>query len=327
MQSRLLAHPDVSRSVHQSKRAAVRERIRAIGRATAGALWKWVGTSKHVLYRVAKDFDRHDYANLAAALAFFFMLSLFPLLILLSSVASFVWNGAAFGEVLNALSHVVPKDAMTVIATVLDDVLGSNLELFSLGMAGALLAASGGFSAMIGALNTAYDVPEGRPYWKKRLVAIWLTLAVGAMTIAALVALVLGPHFGEWLSRWIGASPYFATAWPYLRWSATIAFAIVSVELLYFAAPNVRQRFRAQVPGAIVAIAVWLATSYVLSWYLRNLSNMSKTYGTFGAVVALMLWLYISALAVLIGAELNSELAHSNKAQLPVKERGTLANG
>ena len=270
--------------------------------------------------RVARDFDRNHYSNAAAALAFFLMLSLFPLLIFLSSLLSYIWTPAAFEQAIHAMSGVVPQSTLNVILSVLDDVLRTNFQLVSFGMLGALFAASGGFNALIGALNLAYDVPEGRPYWKKRLIALELTVMVGALTLAALSAMILGPHFGIWLNRWTSANSYLTTAWPYLRWTGTIVFAVFSVELVYFLAPNVNQRFRAQVPGAAVAVAAWVLSSYGLSWYLHDISNMNRIYGALGAPVALMLWLYVGALAILIGAELNSELTRSSGAKLQQKE-------
>ena len=267
---------------HAYRRGAGDERPRLT------AIRDWLRRSRSILVRVASEFDRNDYSTRAAALAYFFLLALFPLLIFLASLLSYAPIANLFDEVVDLMSAVVPSDAMGLIRAVLRDVLRTNVEMLSMGMAGALLAASSGFNAVIGALNVAYDVAEGRPYWKKRLVALGLTILVGAMTLAALASLVLGPHFGVWLSRWVGVSPYFAIAWPYLRWIATIVFAVLSVELLYFIAPNVKQRFRSQIPGAIVAVVMWVGTSYGLSFYLHNLSNMSKTYGTLGAVIALM---------------------------------------
>ncbi len=275
---------------------------------------------KRFVSRIAGEFDRRDYSTHAAALAYFFLLALFPLLIFLASLLSYAPIANLFDEVVELMSAVVPRDAMMLIRAVLRDVLRTNVGLLSVGMAGALIAASSGFSALIGALNLAYHVAEGRPYWKKRLVALGLTILVGILTLAALVALVLGPQFGSWVTRWLGVNPIFASLWPYLRWTAAVGFAVISVELVYFLAPNVKQRFRAQVPGAIVAVVALITSSYGLSWYLRHLANMAKTYGTLGAVIALMLWLYVSALAILIGAGLNSALARSEGQQLPEKE-------
>lgn len=280
-----------------------------------------LGYIQRALVCAAKDFVRNNYLTYAAALAFFFLLSLFPLLIFMASALTLVPLPNLFDQILELMARVVPPDAMGVVQGVLRDILRGGTSLLSLGILGAIWAASGGFAAMIGAINVAYDVREGRPYWKKRLVAIGLTVLVGCMTVVALTAMVLGPRFGEWLAAHVNLSPVFAAVWPYLRWTAILAFTVLSVETLFYFAPNVRQRFWAQFPGALVTVVLWLGASYGLGRYLSSFADFNKTYGTLGAAVALMLWFYITALAVLIGAELNAELIRARGEFVKVKER------
>jgi membrane protein len=142
------------------------------------------------------------------------------------------------------------------------------------------------------------------------------------VTIAS-TAMVVGPQFGEHLAARVGMDPQFAAAWPHIRLFGALLFTILSVELLYFIGPNVQQRFWAQIAGAIVAVAIWLGASYGLGVYLRNFADINKSYGALGAVIALMLWFYLSALAILIGAEINAELLKSEGERLPVKEVAT----
>jgi membrane protein len=269
----------------------------------------------------ARDFDRNNYLTYAAALAFFFLLSLFPLLIFLASTLALMPIPDLFEQVVELMARVAPPEAMGIVQAVLRDILRGNTGLLSIGILGAIWAASGGFAAMIGALNVAYDVREGRPYWKKRLVAIGLTILIGCMTTVALTAMVLGPRFGYWLSSHLYLSPVFAAVWPYLRWAAILAFTVLSVETMFYLAPNVRQRFLSQLPGALVTVLVWLGASYGLGWYLRNFADFNKTYGALGAAVALMLWFYLTALAVLLGAELNAELTRARGESVKEKER------
>jgi membrane protein len=124
---------------------------------------------------------------------------------------------------------------------------------------------------------------------KKRVLTLGLTLLTGIMVALALIAMVLGPSFGFWLTSKLGVSWMFATLWPYIRWVATITFTILSVETIYFLAPNVKQKFTAQIPGAVLAVGSWIVASWGLGWYIRNFAHYNKTFGALGAVVALML--------------------------------------
>jgi membrane protein len=272
------------------------------------------------LRNALRDFDRNNYLSYAGALAFFFLLAVFPLFIFLASLLAYVPIPNLFGHIVDTMSRIVPEDAMGVVRGVLHNVLSTNKELLSGSILGAVFAASGGFTALITILNIAYDVREGRPYWKKRLPALGLTLLTGVMVTAALVAMALGPRFGLWLSSKLAAGWVFAALWPYIRWAAVAAFTVLSVETIYFLAPNIKQKFTAQVPGAVLAVLSWIAASWALGWYIRNFAHYNKTFGALGAVVALMLWFYTTAIAIIFGAELNSELVHATGNRLLQKE-------
>ena len=161
---------------------------------------------------------------------------------------------------------------------------------------------------MIVALNSAYLATEERPLWKRQLVAIGLTMVVGAMLIASLFLLLLGARIGSWLAALMGMDSALAATWPYIRWLVVVGFTSLSVEMLYLIAPNVKQRFMAQLPGVAVAVVLWLASSLGLGLYLRSFAEFTAIYGTLGAMIALMLWFYFSSLAILIGAEVNAQL-------------------
>ncbi len=190
----------------------------------------------------------------------------------------------------------------------------------SFGILGTLWAASGGFSVAIEALNIAYEVEETRPFWKTRPLSIGLTFIIGALLLVALAVMVVGPRFGEWLAGKAHVSQLFVIIWPYLHWTLSVAFTVLAVEALYFLAPNVKQRFFATLPGAIVAVGFWLGLSYLLGIYFRSFANFNKTYGTLGAAIALMVWLYWTGFAMLVGAELNAEIAKvSARGKVPQK--------
>jgi len=203
---------------------------------------------------------------------------------------------------------------MGLVRRVLADVVSPNKGTFlSLGVLGTLWAASGGFAATIEALNIAYDVRDDRPFWKTRPLAVGLAFLTGTLLLVALSVMVVGPRFGGWLAGRVHLSELFVLLWPYIHWTVAVGSTILAIEALYFLAPNLEQRFLATLPGAVVAVSCWIGLSYLLGIYFRHFGTFNKTYGTLGAAVALMVWLYWTGFAMLVGAELNQELAKISK--------------
>lgn len=256
-----------------------------------------------------QDIMRNHTMALAAGLSYYFVLSLFPALILAASIVSFLPVPNLFDRILAAMQSVVPADSMGLVRAILKDVITPNKGSFlTLGILGTLWSASGGFASLIEALNVAYDVPETRPIWKTRLLAIGLMIVIGGLLVVGAFSMFLGPQFGAWLASKLHLSGAFAVVWPYLRWAISIAFTVLAVELLFYWGPNVKQRFWATLPGAMVGVGFWIASSYALGLYFQQFAHFNKTYGTLGAAVALMVWLYWSWLFILAGAEVNAEL-------------------
>jgi membrane protein len=273
-----------------------------------------VGELQDALLRTYDDIGDHHTLQMAAALSYYFVMSLFPSLIVLSAIVAYLPVPDLFDQALNLMARFIPPDSMGVVKKVLADVVTPNRNAFlSAGLLGTLWAASGGFAAAIEALNIAYDVQETRPFWKTRPVAIGLTVLVGSLLIIALAVMIVGPQFGNWLSERLHLSVLWQWLWPYIHWTISIGFTVVAVEFLYFLAPNVKQRFFATLPGAILAVGCWIGLSYLLGIYFRSFANFNKTYGTLGAAIALMVWLYWTGFAMLVGAELNAELARKTK--------------
>ena len=265
---------------------------------------------KTALTRTYADVLRNHTLQMAAALSYYFVLSLFPALIFLSAVVAYFPVPNLFEQALGMMARFLPADSMGLVRRVLADVITPNRGAFlSFGILGTLWTASGGFAAAIEALNIAYDVQDDRPFWKTRPLAIALALITGFLLLLALSVMIVGPRFGQWLAIRVHLSSVFVLLWPYIHWSIAIGFTVLAVEALYFLAPNVRQRFLATLPGAVLAVGCWLALSYLLGMYFRHFANFNKTYGTLGAAIALMTWLYWTGFAMLLGAELNAELA------------------
>jgi membrane protein len=265
---------------------------------------------KHALIETYEDVPRNHTLQMAAALSYYFVVSFFPALILLSALVAYLPVHDLFNEVLSVMTRLLPPDSMGLVRRVLSDVITPSRGTFlSLGILGTLWTSSGGFSAAIEALNIAYGVQDDRPFWKTRPLAVGLAVVIGILILVALSVMIVGPRFGEWIATRIHLSHLFVLVWPYIHWSVAIGFSILAVETLYFLAPNVKQRLRATLPGAILAVSCWIALSYLLGLYFRHFASFNKTYGTMGAAIALMTWLYWTGFALLVGAELNCELA------------------
>ncbi len=265
---------------------------------------------KRAFVRATKDVLRHHTFQVSAALSYYAVLSVFPALIVLSAIVGLVPLPDLFNHILLLMARLLPADTMKVVDSVLLDVLSSSKATWlSFGTLGTLWVASTGFDALIEALDIAYDVKDDRPFWKTRLLAIALAAVNGGLLVVGLAVMLVGPRFGDWLAAEVGVSSLFAAVWPALRWIIAITFTVLAVELLYFLGPNVKQRFSATLPGAILSVGVWNILSFLLGIYFRHFANFSRTYGTLGGVIAFMTWLYWTSFVLLVGAELNAELA------------------
>jgi len=264
--------------------------------------------------------NHHDLA-IAAGLSYYFLLSLFPALIFAAGVLPYMPIPDLFNRILDIMSRVAPQDSMAMVRKIVSGIVSHRHGgLLSVGMLGMLWSAAGGFTAVMEGLNIAYEVPEKRSWWKTRLLALGLTTLIGALVVVSLGVMIVGPEFGAWLSARLDLSMVFAAVWPILRWAVAIVFIVLAVELVYFLAPNVKQRFKNTLPGALLAVVGWIAASYLLGFYFRHFANYNKTYGALGAVIALMLWFYVSGIALLFGAEINSGFLKARGKDAKMKE-------
>jgi membrane protein len=265
--------------------------------------------AREVIINVYNEIRRTRVFNIAAGLSYYFLLSLFPLLILLATILGYLPVPNLFNQAMDLAARIVPGDAMGLVQRILHSVLTPGRgKLLSFGIIGTLWAASGGFSAMIDALDIAYDARKSRPMLKQRLVAVGLTFLTGGLMSLSLVLTMIGSRAGIWIGKLLHLSDAFQFSWPYIRWGIIIGSIVLAMELLYFIGPNIKQRLKDSLPGAVLGTALWILISAAVNAYVSHFANYNKTYGTIGAVIALMLWLYVSSIAILIGAELNSEL-------------------
>lgn len=271
-------------------------------------------TIGRVVLQTYRNVDRNHTWHMAAALSYYSALSLFPALILLSAIVAYLPVPNLFDHALAFMARLLPSDSMGLIGRVLSDVVTPNRKfVLSFGVLGTLWATSRGFAAAIEALSMAYDVRDDRPFWKTVPLAVGLALTTGSLIVVALLVMVVGPRFGEWLAGMVHLSGFFVLLWPYGRWAIAVGFAVIAIEIIYFFAPNVKQPFRDTLPGAVFAMACWIVLSCLLEEYFSHFASFNKTYGTLGAAIALMVWLYWTGFAILLGAELNAELAKVNE--------------
>ncbi len=280
---------------------------------------------KDAIWRTVENVPQKHTLQMAAALSYYYVISIFPALVLLSAIVAYLPVADPFNRVLSLASGFIPPDSLELLRQALANVVTPNrATLLSFGLLGTLWTASGGFAAAIEALNITYEVEEARPFWITRPLAIGLTILVGILLLVALGVMIVGPQFGTWLSNRMGLSWLLAQSWPYIHWIVSVGFTVLAVEFLYFIAPNVKQRFWSTLPGAIFSVACWIGLSYGLGIYFRNFAHFNKTYGTMGVAVATMVWLYWTSFAMLIGAELNCQVAkESAKGKIQQDEDGS----
>jgi membrane protein len=262
--------------------------------------------------RIWKRINDHDLFGRAAQLSYYFLLAVFPLLLFLVTLLGYFAEAGSdlHNKLLSYLSTVLPSSSVMLIHTTLNEITkargGGKL---SLGILAALWAASNGMGAISSTLNVAYAVKEERPWWRVRLVSIFLTIMVSVFIIVALAIVFFGGHLGDRLAAQFGFSAAFTLAWKVLQWPIALLFLVLTFDLIYYLAPNDRRpKRRLWTGGAITAVTLWLLVSFGFKLYLHFFNSYSVTYGSLGALIVLMLWFYFTGLAILIGGEVNSEL-------------------
>lgn len=288
---------------------------------------------KQLAGRVWNEMKRDDVFGDAAKLAYYFLLALFPLLIFLTSaIGLIVGSGTGMRRAMFAyLARMMPSSAFQLIdSTMLEVTTASSAGKLSFGLLAALWAASNGMGAITEALNTAYDVEESRSWWKQRAVAVALTIGLSVLIILALALVIGGGRIADYLASILGFGAAFAIAWKILQWPIAFAFMLLAFALIYYSAPDLRdQDWKWITPGSVIGVALWLLASFGLKGYLHFFDSYSMTYGSLGAVIVLMLWLYLTGVAVLTGGEVNSEIenAAAERGAPDAKTKGSKSPG
>ena len=282
-------------------------------RVAAESPWKLGGLGvRQLVERVWTEAWEDEILDRAAALSFYLLSALFPALLFLTALFALLPIPDMMGQLTGYLARVLPADAASITQRTLGEIAGgARGGLLSLGVLLALWAGSSGMMAVITTLNIAFDVKEPRPWWKRRLVAIALTAGFALFIMSALVLLVFGPKIGAMVAGRLGLGSVFTVAWNAVSVPLVIFFVLVGIQLVYYLAPAGDQEWNWLTPGAVVALAVWLAASFGLRAYVDNFGSYNVTYGSIGGVILLMLWLHLTAVAILLGAEVNSEIEHA----------------
>lgn len=264
------------------------------------------------LRRIWERINDHNVLGRAAQLSYYFLLALFPLLIFLVTLLGyFASAGSQLREsLITYLGSVMPYAALTLVHTTLDEVTASRGGgKLSFSLLAALWVASSGMGAISDTLNSAYNVKETRPWWKVRLISVTLTVGLALLILTALIIVLYGGKGGDFVANWAGLGSAFTTGWRMLQYPTMLAFVYLTFQLIYFFAPNrPRRKWRWLSVGALVALVLWLMISFGLRIYLHFFNSYSLTYGSLGALIVLMLWFYLTGVAVLVGGEVNSEL-------------------
>ncbi|MEA2313000.1 MAG: rane protein [Solirubrobacteraceae bacterium] len=277
----------------------------------------WFATLK----RTVKEFQEDNLTDWAAALTYYAVLSVFPALIALVSLVGLLFDPATITRVLtDTIKQLGPASAIDTFKGPINSITASSSRAgFGLvvGIGGALWTASGYVGAFMRASNAIYEKEEGRPFWKLRPLQILVTLILELMLALVVIGLIVSGPLATAIGKAVGLGDTTLTIFNIAKWPVLLLVVMVMLAILYYAAPNAKlPAFRWISPGSAVAVLVWLVASAVFAFYVAHFGSYDKTYGTLGGVVSFLVWMWITNLAVVFGAELNAELERSRELQL-----------
>jgi membrane protein len=272
----------------------------------------WLG----VLKRTVTEYNEDNLSDWAAALTYYGILSMFPALIALVSILGLIGSSAT-QPLLDNLSQVAPGPAKEILTTAIQNLQksqGAAGVIFFVGLGAALWSASGYVAAFMRASNAIYDVEEGRPIWKTLPLRVGMTLVLVVLLAISAVAVVLTGSLAKQVGNVVGVGSTAVTVWDIAKWPVLLLIVGFMFALLFWASPNAKQPgFRWVSPGGLFAVVVWVIASAAFAFYVANFGSYNKTYGALAGVVVFLMWLWISNIAVLLGAELNAELERGRR--------------
>jgi membrane protein len=249
----------------------------------------------------------------AASLAFFFFLALFPALLFVVSLAGMLPVDDMIDRIVTVLSRVAPGDVVSIARQQLVQIARQpHRGALTLGLIATLWSTSTGITAVVDALNQAHQITESRSWWRVRLTAIALTVALSIATLIAFALVMLGPTLARHAADYLAFGRLFEWTWNVLRWPAAFALVAAALGCIYQFAPDTRHEWVWFTPGSVTATAIWLLISLAFKWYVSHFADYQKTYGAIGAVMIALLWFYFTGLAILIGAQLDATIEHAS---------------
>lgn len=278
-------------------------------------VWTLGGLSpRQLVVRLYKQINEDDVWGYAAQLAFYFLFAIFPFFIFLTALLAYVPIPDLMDQLMEVLGDVVPGQVLAIIAKNLEQLLAEPRGgLLSFGILLALWLASSAFAAITNSLNRAYGVTESRPFWKVRGMAIVLTIGLAVMIILSMALLIFGPELGGFIAERLGVGHAFDVAWNLVRWPVILALMIVGAALIYYFAPDVEQAWRWITPGSVFAVLAWIPVSLLFGLYVEHFGDYNRTYGSIGAIIMLLTWMYLSGFFLLVGGEINAEIEDAAK--------------
>ncbi|WP_136524272.1 YihY/virulence factor BrkB family protein [Geomonas ferrireducens] len=269
---------------------------------------------KDLAKRVFRKFSDEDCPEHAAAMAYYFLFASFPFLLFLTTLIGYLPIPHLLEYLLSSAQRFLPSEAFSLIESNIRALFMNKKEgLLSIGILLALWASSNAIVSVMDAMNNLYDVKEGRPFWKVRLIAIALVLGLSLLFLGAMVLLMFGLKIGDFIANLINFGMVFKAAFVIALVPVTLFLLVLAVAIIYYFTPDVEHEWKWISPGAVVAIPCWLAMSIAFSFYINNFGSYDKTYGSIGAVIVLLLWLYLSGLIILAGAVINAVIEHSSE--------------
>ena len=274
-------------------------------------IWSLGGLSKsELVYAVFQSGFEHDLPARAAQLSFYFLLAIFPLLIFVSAVLGFVFAAEheLYARLLGYFGSIMPWSAYDLVSGTVNDITAKRSGgTVSFGLALTLWTGSSGMVAVIEGLNVAYRVPEKRPWWRRRIVALVLTISMGILAAIAMMIVLAGGALERFIASMVVVNGAWGMTSGLAQWTVAICCMLFALIVIYRFAPNLKdQGIEAVLPGALVALVGWLVVSSAFRLYLAVFDSFSRTYGSLGAVIVLLFWLYLSASSLLVGGEVNS---------------------
>ena len=271
-----------------------------------------------ILKRTSADIFEGKCFGWAASLAYYFFLALFPALLFVVSLASVLPVQDLIDRIVTMLSRVAPGDVVAIARQQFVQITRQpHGGVLTLSLLAALWSTSAGMTAIVGTLNQAYHITERRPWWRVRVTAIALTLALTIVTLLAFALVMVGPTAAQHAADWLALGPVVGWTWNVVRWPAAFVLVVTAIGCIYHFAPDTRHEWVWITPGSVTATAIWLLISLAFKWYASHFADYQKTYGAIGGVMVALLWFYFTSLAILIGAQLDATIERASPDNQP----------